>query len=69
MFVKHLHCLVGKTRKVKFRSETCLQCCEKISFVQGYHSHWKTWKNERSFSSQGKVREFLIFTKKSGNFI
>ena len=28
---------------------------------QGSHSHWKNWKtwiNERSFSSQGKVREF-----------
>ena len=25
---------------------------------QGSHRHWKTWKNETTFSSQGKVREF-----------
>ena len=25
---------------------------------QGSHSDWKTWKNEKAFSSQGKVREF-----------
>ena len=24
---------------------------------QGSHSDWKTWKNEKAFSSQGKVRE------------
>ena len=26
--------------------------------IQGSHRHWKTWKNETTFSSQGKVREF-----------
>ena len=26
--------------------------------VHGSHSDWKTWKNGRAFSSQGKVREF-----------
>ena len=25
--------------------------------LQGSHSHWKTWKNERSFSSQGILYE------------
>ena len=25
---------------------------------QGSHSDWKTWKNGKAFSSQGKVREF-----------
>ena len=24
----------------------------------GSHFDWKTWKNERAFSSQGKFREF-----------
>ena len=24
---------------------------------QGSHSDWKTWKNGKAFSSQGKVRE------------
>ena len=27
-------------------------------WLQGSHSDWKTWKNEKAFSSQGKVREF-----------
>ena len=26
--------------------------------TQGSHSDWKTWKNGKAFSSQGKVREF-----------
>ena len=26
--------------------------------VQGSHSEWKTWKNGKAFSSQGKVGEF-----------
>ena len=25
--------------------------------AQGSHSDWKTWKNGKAFSSQGKVRE------------
>ena len=25
--------------------------------IQGSHSDWKTWKNGKAFSSQGKVRE------------
>ena len=25
---------------------------------QGSHSDWKTWKNGKAFSSQGKVKEF-----------
>ena len=36
---------------------------------QGSHRHWKTWKNETTFSSQGKVREFWKNVKKSGNFV
>ena len=35
------------------------------------HTHWKnwkTWKNERSFSSQGKVREFRISLESQGIF-
>ena len=27
-------------------------------YSQGSHSDWKTWKNGKAFSSQGKVREF-----------
>ena len=34
--------------------------------IQGSHRHWKTWKNETTFSSQGKVREFWKNIKKSG---
>ena len=29
-----------------------------LSHGQGSHSDWKTWKNGKAFSSQGKVREF-----------
>ena len=44
--------------------------CKKLEFIlsrkrhlvcvnlQGSHSDWKTWKNEKVFSSRGKVREF-----------
>ena len=28
------------------------------NYCQGSHSDWKTWKNGKAFSSQGKVREF-----------
>ena len=34
--------------------------------AQGSHRHWKTWKNETTFSSQGKVRRFWKNGKKSG---
>ena len=30
----------------------------KFAHSQGSHSDWKTWKNRKAFSSQGKVREF-----------
>ena len=29
--------------------------------LQGSHSSWKTWKNDNSFSSPGKVLEFYNF--------
>ena len=29
-----------------------------LTHKQGSHSDWKTWKNGKAFSSQGKVREF-----------
>ena len=31
---------------------------ETLMLLQGSHSDWKTWKNGKAFSSQGKVREF-----------
>ena len=31
---------------------------ELLKVYQGSHSDWKTWKNGKAFSSQGKVREF-----------
>ena len=32
---------------------------QRIVFIgQGSHSDWKTWKNGKAFSNQGKVREF-----------
>ena len=33
---------------------------------QGSHSDWKTWKNGKAFSSQGKVREFWWDWKSQG---
>ena len=33
---------------------------------QGSHSSWKTWKNDNSFSSPGKVLEFYNFIKNPG---
>ena len=35
-------------------------------FLQGSHSDWKTWKNGKAFSSQGKVREFETDWKSQG---
>ena len=29
-----------------------------LNWQQGSHRHWKTWKNETTFSSRGKVKEF-----------
>ena len=37
--------------------------------LHGSHMDWNTWKNEKTFSSQGKVREFYPkYWKKLGNF-
>ena len=36
---------------------------------QGSHLHWKTWKNERSFSSQGILEFHQKVQEKSGNFL
>ena len=33
---------------------------------QGSHSDWKTWKNQKAFSSQGKVGEFWSDWKSQG---
>ena len=33
---------------------------------QGSHSSWKTWKNDNSFPSPGKVLEFYNFIKNPG---
>ena len=48
-----------------FRNEENVRQCQ---ILQGSHSHWKTWKNEISFSSQGKVREFSISQGKVREF-
>ena len=48
---------------------TSLFHCSSFWRGQGSHRHWKTWntwKNETTFSSQGKVREFCKNVKKSG---
>ena len=34
--------------------------------LQGSHGSWKTWKNDNSFSSPGKVLEFYNFIKNPG---
>ena len=36
--------------------------------TQGSHSSWKTWKNDNSFSSPGKVLEFYNFIKNPGKW-
>ena len=35
-----------------------LLLCFLFPQLKGSHSDWKTWKNGKAFSSQGKVREF-----------
>ena len=35
-------------------------------YLQGSHSDWKTSKNGKAFSSQGKVREFRTDWKSQG---
>ena len=35
-------------------------------FHRGSHSDWETWKNGKTFSSQGKVREFRTDWKSQG---
>ena len=40
------------------RLGTVSHLAPKIQFSQGSLSDWKTWKNGKAFSSQGKVREF-----------
>ena len=47
------------------------QCCSLLyvhvsNSNQGSHSSWKTWKNDNSFSSPGKVLEFYNFIKNPG---
>ena len=39
---------------------------DNVMHFQGSHSDWKTWKNGKAFSSQGKVREFLTDWKSQG---
>ena len=34
--------------------------------LEGSYRYWKTWKNETTFSSEGKVRELCKNVKKSG---
>ena len=37
---------------------TCLSCSFQQDTSQGSHSTWKTWKNDKSFSSHGNIMEF-----------
>ena len=37
-----------------------------LCILQGSHSSWKTWKNDNSFSSPGKVLELYNFIKNPG---
>ena len=37
-----------------------------IKFMQGSQCTWKTWKNDDSFSSHGKIMEFYNFAKYHG---
>ena len=43
-----------------------LKRCNCFNLLHGSHSSWKTWKNDNSFSSPGKVLEFYNFIKNPG---
>ena len=43
-----------------------ISICVCLPHCQGSHSDWKTWKNGKAFSSQGKVREFWTDWKSQG---
>ena len=45
--------------RIIMQPEGCL--ANFLLYRQGSYFVWKTWKNERAFSSQGKVMEFLNF--------
>ena len=38
-----------------------------IEKMHGSHTDWKTWKNGKTFSSQGQVGEFCTDWKSQGN--
>ena len=40
--------------------------CQLLAVTQGSHSSWKTLKNDKSFSSPGKVLKFYNFIKNPG---
>ena len=37
-----------------------------VIYDHGSHMDWKTWKNGKTFSSQGKIREFWTDWKSQG---
>ena len=43
---------------IKARADVNVAHNDGTTALQGSHSDWKTWKNGKAFSSQGKVREF-----------
>ena len=57
-----MFCVVCSTKHHPIKVNGSLQ--KILTFLQGSHSSWKTWKNDNSFSSPGKVLEFYNFIKK-----
>ena len=53
-------------RNINTALNGCGRICHEIYQWQGSHSDWKTWKNGKAFSSQGKVREFWTDWKSRG---
>ena len=57
--------------KTTHYSETCglvftISLLDFTDNRQGSHRHWKTWKNETTFTGQGKVRNFEKMSKSQG---
>ena len=61
--VKEFVIIPSKILIKSFQSGERLKVIFRLNYMflmngQGSHSDWKTWKNGKAFSSQGKVREF-----------
>ena len=63
---QHALCKGGLPRGVAADIRPCERNDWQTGVKQVSHSDWKTWKNGKAFSSQGKVREFWTDWKSQG---